>query len=511
MKTIITKIKSENIKFKLEKHQQRISNGEIEVFTNKVKTIFNKKEHIFTNEVKKFNLITKINYSKTNMKSLKYAINNLCILKYEDSTNNIFKLDQYMKYMRKDSNGNYYLEDEKNEYLQSQDKQRNQKIFSKVNYIDFVYTTGENGERIPAFITISLPSKYHFYKKKYPHLPKSTILIPNPKRGFSTLGATIEATGKKLQEINRYISKMLKEYFKRAGITLDYGLIKVLEQHSNKSFHLHALGYFTKEQLEIFYKVFELAKEKFDLEQTDVREITREGAEKDNQKYATPTSYIMKYILKDQLFGEVRKYCSNFKVFTCTNFQHTNQKELDRLYSYMNNKKKSNKENKKILEDWIADKTIPLYYKMEQYLQDNFIVEYKKVENYDNDRSLKKIIDKKVEEYIEDSNKEVLDTHYQVLKMCEELGIDNEKRQDELLLQAKEKLLASEENLQKMFEDLKYDFIDNITFDFIDDIVICDRMKMIKKIDFIFNKHTGEVIYYSDRKITKTENMYKIK
>ena len=60
MKTIITKIKSENIKFKLEKHQQRISNGEIEVFTNKVKTIFNKKEHIFTNEVKKFNLITTI-------------------------------------------------------------------------------------------------------------------------------------------------------------------------------------------------------------------------------------------------------------------------------------------------------------------------------------------------------------------------------------------------------------------------------------------------------------------
>jgi len=483
MKTINSKIKSENIQYKLLKEQKRISDGELEIFTNRVKTIFNKKQYIFTNKTKTFEKYATENYTKTNIKSLKYIINSLTTLKYKDSDNNIFKLEQYMKYMRKDSQGRYYIEDKENEYLKSQDNQRNKKIFSKVNYIDYIYTNNENIERIPAFITITLPSKYHFYRKKYPWIKDSTVLELNPKRGFLTLGATIEESGKLLQVINRYLSKALKTAFKRANITLDYGFIKVLEQHINKSFHLHSLGYFTKEQLEIFYKIFDNLIEKFDLERTDIQEVTRTAAEEKGLKFATPTSYIMKYLLKDQLFGEVRKYCSSFKVFTCTNFQKTNQKELDRLYSYMNNKKESNKENKQLLEKWKKDKTIPLYVQMENYIHNNIEVVYKEVENYDNDYSLKKTIDNKINEYLEE--------------------------QEKLLKNHKEKYIFKEENLQEVYQNIRENFIENLTFDFIDKITICTDMKKIKKIDYMYNKHNGEFIY-SHREIEKTPQIYKI-
>jgi len=304
---------------------------------------------------------------------------------------NVFKYIRNIELKENDFN---IIEENKGHYLAQQDKLYSLKIFSKVNYLEYV-----NKGTIKQFITLTLPSEYHRYKiknnvknKAY----KQSNFVENENYKYSHLDfeEVINIGIKKLNEIerrlqiefNKYVTRHIKKVYqmtlKEYKETYNSNIInkiKMIEPHKSLTPHLHSMYWIEPEFVEIFNKVYNNIIKLYDLNNEFCKNETIEKAK--------ASTYIMKYLMKnlndteensndtDSTFAnKYRRYFSSSRFFTSSNFKDTNQKEIDTLYKYLN------KNNKAFLEYLKGLKT-PLYYSLEQLIIKKVIVfEYEELE-----------------------------------------------------------------------------------------------------------------------------------
>ncbi len=129
----------------------------------------------------------------------------------------------------------------------------------------------------PIFVTLTLPSKYHQFKKK------GNRHVSNPKYE----GYTITQGAKKLNDIFRtlYNKHNYRENGKKINATYKY--VRVIEPHKDFTPHLHAVLYVSNE--ERFKKHFDNTIRNNELEQVDYEVLSNE---------VHSLAYLLKYVSK---------------------------------------------------------------------------------------------------------------------------------------------------------------------------------------------------------------------
>lgn len=226
-------------------------------------------------------------------------------IKFNKSVSNSFLVNEFNKlketiYSKKST----YSYKKQNDYLKKyvlRDKKSNKCILLKKdivkdfsNYKNLTYLKTKELERVcknndlePMFVTITLPSKYHPFKKindKY---------ILNENFEFVALEQSITLGYKELNKIFREFYLNVKNNKKNKQLKF----IKIIEPHKSLIPHLHRIIYINKGTLESFKNQFETIIKKYELKQTKIEELTE----------AKGSSYIIKYLLKNFKKAELEK------------------------------------------------------------------------------------------------------------------------------------------------------------------------------------------------------------
>lgn len=251
---------------------------------------------------------------------LKYISNGFNGRTGETICNNYDKYNSY-KYQQNiylsDSNNIKLQELKRGQFLDNKQLQYANKKVAKALYVEH-----HNKDKNRIFLTLTLPSAWHYYTNKGKR--------KNKKCEFNNYEQSITEGLKQLNHINKVlhnkINVELRRYYKRQGLEYTpYDYIKVLEYHSSLTPHYHSIIYCTDEQLQIVRKQYDKTVERFELEET-VYEIL------ENKK---ASSYVYKYLLKNSLppennnnenslFNKYKSYFSNIRIFSSSNFKETN-------------------------------------------------------------------------------------------------------------------------------------------------------------------------------------------
>ena len=305
-----------------------------------------------------------------------------------ESMNSYDKYNSY-KYQQNiylsDNNKTKLQEIKRGQFLDNIQLQYANKKVAKALYIEY-----HNQDKNRLFLTLTLPSKYHYYKNKGKKR--------NPKCIFANYEESIQESLKLLNLINRTLHKKinieLKRYYARQNREYEpYNYLKTLEYHSTLLGHFHSILYGSNEQVEIMKKQYEKIVEKFELEETMCEEIVNKKG----------SSYVYKYLLKNSLpsenednslFNKYKSYFSNVRIFSSSNFKNTTQAEIDKVYKYISKHRKN-------LMKLLKKSDIPLYVNLENMIKrGDFSFEYETV--YQTVVDNKKLIDTATKAYFEE-------------------------------------------------------------------------------------------------------------
>ncbi len=222
------------------------------------------------------------------------------------------------------------------------------------NYKNLTYLKTKELERIckeekleAIFITLTLPSKYHPFKKSNKHFSL------NNNFEFVAIEQRINEGYKELNKIYREFYLNVKNNKKNKGLKY----IKIIEPHKSLIPHLHRILYINKDTFESFKNQFETITKKYELKQTKIERLNE----------ARGSSYIIKYILKNFNDNEIKqldgwKKLHKIRLFTMSNLPLSTD-IFKKLYY-------SNKElNLQILED--IKKGVSKYKNLFQYYSKN--------------------------------------------------------------------------------------------------------------------------------------------
>ncbi len=302
-------------------------------------------------------------------------------IKFNKASNNSFLVNEFNKlketiYSKKST----YSYKKQNDYLKKyvlRDKKSNKCILLKKdivkdfnNYKNLTYLKTKELERVckcnnlePMFITITLPSKYHPFKKtagKY---------ILNENFEFVAIEQRITLGYKELNKIFREFYLNVKNNKKNKQLKF----IKIIEPHKSLIPHLHRIVYINKGTLDSFKNQFETIIKKYELKQTKIEELTESKG----------SSYIIKYLLKNFKKAELEKLDGwkkyhKIRLFTMSNLDLST--ELFKKLYY------SNKDlNLQLLKD--IKNGISKYANLYQFYTENTLI--KKVYINENNKILK--------------------------------------------------------------------------------------------------------------------------
>jgi len=324
--------------------------------------------------IKDLEHVVNVSYKEKNTTMIKFYINNLVTLKDKKTNQHIFKINDFMKYV-KVVNNKFIIDDDENEFLTTRGNKDALKFYSKVKYFEYM-----NSDKEPLFLTFTNPSQFHFYK----YNKTKTKLIKNYKCSYDSLGETIDNSFININKIKRDYYKLVKEYLKRKGMSVNFDYISILEAHANRSIHNHQVIFISKDQISIFKQAFDVIIRRHKLKQTRFIIIDRTKSK--------PTTYLMKYLLKttqDNFYKKFRKYFSKYRFFTSSNIGFYNQNVLDIIQRHLKTNELST--YNKYLKD-----SKPLLVSIIEHIQDNYIVNYIEddyiVNNYDRLKEFLKFI-----------------------------------------------------------------------------------------------------------------------
>lgn len=353
------KNKIENyIQNKLEENKNDIEFESIEEFKKHLNyRYFIKSKELLTYQIYKVNP----KRNKTNKQAIRDYDNNSIIDKsnFKISDDGFFKIEENFK----------------GQTLNTHYKNKNTKNISKVYYLDY-----KNRNKTKLFATFTLTSEYQYFisSKKF---------IKNEKCEYK-FKQSIELGLKKLNEIHEYFYKNIKKKASRANLDTKLDFIKIIEPHKNCQGHLHCLLWLDDELIPIVKKCFEMTKKKFNLVRVELDDnVENSLIEQNISKTAT---YISKYLLKslrgdNNFFNKYQNYFSNIRFFTGSDYEHTNQTELNQIYKFY-------KENYPELLENAKSKGIPVYvfledeikqgkFKFDYETKTSTMIDYKKLDN----------------------------------------------------------------------------------------------------------------------------------
>lgn len=158
----------------------------------------------------------------------------------------------------------------------------------------------------PIFVTLTNPSQYHpFITSK----DKERFVRLNEKFNFLNLEDSIDES---YINVNKIFREFYKNVKKRENKEMKF--IKMIEPHRSLICHLHRILYIKKGTYLNVQEKFNRIKEKFELEQCKMERLTDSRG----------SSYIIKYLLKNNKTEDIRKFDGykknhNIRIFTMTN------------------------------------------------------------------------------------------------------------------------------------------------------------------------------------------------
>jgi hypothetical protein len=338
----------------LSKYDKKLNNQQLENLFHKLNHFENIKTDYIDNFKDMFIKMENSYYSKSSNMLEYFVKNNL--KKINTKTGEIkdytYKNDcfKYLKDFIKRKKSFLFEEKNKGEFLNNQDRLYSYKKISKVKYLEHI-----NQHKEKVFITFTLPNIiFHKYDKN-----------GNFTKTYKTQDKFEENILKGLkylnEEIHRYFYTTLKykidRHCKKHKIKnkdkkrIDY--IKMLEPHKNLSGHLHSLFYIDNDFKDIIYNVYNMTIEHYKLKQTKFETLNSSKG----------STYVSKYLLKttkkgNEFYNHYKRYFSNVKLFSSSNFKYTTQEKIELVYKYLY-------ENKPLLLERYKKGNKPLYYVLE--------------------------------------------------------------------------------------------------------------------------------------------------
>ncbi len=382
---------------------------------------------------------------------------NLKNKKYEEkSEDNYKKVNKYLsKFLLKNTKTNKYSVMEKD--INKEYSNYKNLTYLKVKELERI--TEKKG-LIPIFVTLTLPSKFHPFKK---NLKKQNEYILNKKFEFIEIEQRVNEGYKELNKMWREFYLHIKNNRKNKNMKF----IKVIENHKSLQVHLHAIIYINPNVLKFVKKTFESINKKYDLKQTKIEKLEESKG----------SSYITKYLIKNFKEKELKKLDGWKKIHKIRMFSMSklslNTEFFTKLYY-------SNKElNNQIIEEIKAGKS--KYHNLYHF--------------YTKNTKIKKIY---IDKYGEIKNEKVENKgkkrKFEIVKIIE---LEKKFKTKKLLKEKKEEKILNNEGIRKLYYNNKYKELKTKykIIEKFEDIRIDDKLYLVK----IFREY----------KKTKLENNYK--
>lgn len=244
------------------------------------------------------------------------------------------------------------------DFIEQLDFKSNSKKFAKVKYLDY-----KNSHKTAVILTFTLDGEFRKYEK-----------INDGKLGEfeglkeSNSNANLEdLVDKSYVELNKRFRDFYS-YFKtlnrRSKDKDKLDFILVAECHLSLTLHLHILFFCNDTQLVNLNRSWEHYL-------TSLTNKQKKGQDKtviDKDKSSAYT-YLSKYLIKEYgkdenntgFYMKFKRYFSKYNLFRCSNFYHTTQARIDKMYSYLS------KNFPDILRLITSQSKVPLYEILEQF------------------------------------------------------------------------------------------------------------------------------------------------
>lgn len=252
------------------------------------------------------------------------------------------------------------------------------KKLAKVKYLDY-----KNSHKTPVMITMTLDRSFRKYiKTKEIKLGTGEGLSQISDENLEEL---IEKSYTTLNERFREFYRFFKLKNQRSGDKDKLDYIVMFEPHKSLTLHLHVLFYCNAIQLNNLHETWEHYLESL----TPIQQDAQNYKIIDTQRGKAST-YLSKYLIKSfndneaieeaSFFNKFKRYFSKYKLFRTSNFYHTTQNKIDKMYQYL-------KENYADILHTIKQSTTPIYEVLEKMeMEGLFIFEINKEEVVSFDR-----------------------------------------------------------------------------------------------------------------------------
>lgn len=206
------------------------------------------------------------------------------------------------------------------------------KKLAKVRYIDF-----KNAHKIPVMLTFTLDGAYRKYVKDgEPILGEFEGLKEIDKN--ANLELLIENSYNKLNSVFRNFYSYLKTLNRRSRNKDKLDFIMIFEPHKSLTLHLHTLFYCNDTQLENLERAWNNYLKDLNMKQKKAQDYKLIDTTR-----ANASTYLSKYLIKEynsdsdgaSFFTQFKRYFSRLKLFRTSNFYHTTQAKIDKMYSYL--------------------------------------------------------------------------------------------------------------------------------------------------------------------------------
>lgn len=324
------------------------------IHTTYAQKSFNSEEYFLTHIANAFNHKSQNFLVKNNRHTLannyKSAINKktLYALVKEKDENKIIELSNQLETHIHKCNTNF---------IERLDSNYAYKKLAKVKYLDF-----KNTHKTPIMLTMTLDRSFRKYiKTQEIKLGTNKGLLQISDDNLEEL---IEKSYTTLNEKFREFYRFFKIKNKRSGDNDKLDYIVMFEPHKSLTLHLHVLFYCNPIQLNNLYEAWE----HYLGQLTPTQQKAQDFKIIDTQR-AKASTYLSKYLIKSfndiesmeetSFFNKFRRYFSKYKLFRTSNFYHTTQNKIDKMYHYL-------KENYADILLTIKHSTTPIYEVLEK-------------------------------------------------------------------------------------------------------------------------------------------------
>jgi hypothetical protein len=270
------------------------------------------------------------------------------------------------------------------DFIEKMDSKYAFKKLAKVKYLDY-----KNRDKTPVMLTMTVDREFRKYIKVKECILGSSESITSLKEVSKEANLTelIEKSYHKLNHTFREFYSHYKTLNKRSGDTDKLDYILIFEPHKSLAFHLHILFYCNDTQEQNLHHCW-----KNYLNNLTDKQKKGQDIKIIDTSIAKGSTYLSKYLIKEynndenkegsNFFNQYKRYFSKFKVFRTSNFYHSTQAKIDKMYSYLC-------ANYPDILEKIRLSDTPIYEILEQFeIKELFIFEKEKIKSITYDRKL---------------------------------------------------------------------------------------------------------------------------